>query len=218
MADLEIRDVLQESLFGQLPATLLDELVDSARTIEVPAGKLIYDPQLSVIVEGTMRAFVDDGSGRHLTVSYMRRPQSLGVAIAAGQESPVAFQAITASRVLRLPYAQFHELLQAHPEIGWEVSKELARYLDDILTEIARVAFQPLRARVAYHLLALAECQPGFHRSVHQAELAAAVGSVREVVGRTIASLRDAGVVDVSQAGITVVNFDGLRQVAHQRE
>ena len=97
------------------------------------------------------------------------------------------------------------------------MAEELTRYLDDALAETARVAFQPVRARVAYHLLALAECEPG-RPLVHQAELAAAVGSVREVVSRTIGSLREPGLVDVSQKGITIINSDGLRQVAHQGE
>jgi DNA-binding IscR family transcriptional regulator len=80
------------------------------------------------------------------------------------------------------------------------------------------VAFQPVRARIAHHLLALTERRKSNTQSVHQAELAAAVGSVREVVGRTLGTLREAGLVEVCQAGITAVNEKGLRQVAGQRE
>jgi CRP-like cAMP-binding protein len=180
--------------------------------VALPAGKLIYDPQISIIVEGTLRAFVDDGAGRHLTVSYMRRPQSLGVAIAAGQEYPVAFQAVTASRVVRLRLTQLEELRRQSPQVGWRAAEEVAALLDCALAETARVAFQPIRARVAYHLLALAECEPE-GRPVHQGELAAAVGSVREVVSRTIGSLRVAGLVDVGLTGITIANSDGLREL-----
>jgi CRP/FNR family transcriptional regulator, cyclic AMP receptor protein len=210
--DDDFRAVMAESFLRDLPEREQQALLLSARPVALPAGKLIYDPQISIIVEGTLRAFVDDGAGRHLTVSYMRRPQSLGVAIAAGQEFPVAFQAVTASRVVRLRLTQLEELRHETPQVGWRAAEEVAALLDCALAETVRVAFQPVRARVAYHLLALAECDPD-GRPVHQAELAAAVGSVREVVSRAISSLSAAGLVDVGVKGITITSSDGLRQL-----
>ena len=210
--DVDIRTVMADSFLRDLPEREQQALLLSARPVAVPAGKLIYDPQISIIVEGTLRAFIDDGAGRHLTVSYMRRPQSLGVAIAAGQEFPVAYQAVTASRIVRLRLTQLEDLRLHGPQVGWRAAEEITAFLDGALAETARVAFQPVRSRVAYHLLALAECEHD-GRPVHHAELAAAVGSVREVVSRTIGSLRVAGLVDVGLKGITITNSDGLRQL-----
>jgi CRP-like cAMP-binding protein len=213
----DVRTVMTESFLRDLPERELETLRLSARPMALPAGKLIYDPQISIILEGTLRAFVDDGAGRHLTVSYMRRPQSLGIAIAASQEFPVAFQAVTASRVVRLRLTQIEELRHRSPQVGWRAAEEIAVLLDGALAETARVAFQPVRARAAYHLLALAECEPD-GRLVHQAELAAAVGSVREVVSRAISSLSADGLVNVGMKGITITNSDGLRRLLRRRE
>jgi len=218
MVDLDIPGVFHESFLGALPEPVRCDLAASARILHLPAGKLIYDPQLSIVADGTLRAFVEDGSGRQLTLSYLDRPRAIGVASAAGREYPVAFQAITASTILRLSQIRFDEIRQTHTEVGWAAAEELAHNLDDVLAEIARVAFQPVRARIAHHLLALIERGERDAQSVHQAELAAAVGSVREVVGRAVGTLRDAGLVDVCQAGVTAVNEDGLRQIAGQRE
>ncbi len=210
--DDDVRTVMAESFLRDLPEREQQALRLSARPMAIPAGKLIYDPQISIIVEGTLRAFVDDGAGRHLTVSYMRRPQCMGLGIAFGQEFPVAFQAVTASRVVRLRLTQLEELRHRSPQVGWRAAEEVAALLDCALAETARVAFQPVRARVAYHLLALAECELD-GRLVHQAELAAAVGSVREVVSRAISSLSVAELVDVGVKGITITNSDGLRRM-----
>lgn len=207
-------DALGQSFLGVLPRPVRCELAESVRIVELPTGKLLYEPQLSIIVAGTLRAFVADGIGRHLTVSYLRRPDSIGISAAAGREFPVAFQSVTASTILRFPQARFNEILRAHPEVGWAAAKELAHFLDDVLAEITRVAFQPIRARVAHHLLTLSDAEKCEPHAIHQAELAAAVGSVREVVGRTLGALRDAGLVEVSQLGITAVNEEGLRRVA----
>ena len=217
MADHDVSGALKESLFGSLPEPARRDLARTSRITKVPPGKLVYNPEISIIVDGTLRAFVDDGAGRHLTVSYMHRPRSIGVAGAAGHEFPVAFQSVTSCTMLRISRARFDDIVRTHGQIGWAATQELARLLDDVLAETVRVAFHPVRSRIAHHLLALTNTDEGEHPSVHQAELASAVGSVREVVGRNVGSLRKASLVDVSQAGVAAINHEGLRQVAEFR-
>jgi CRP/FNR family cyclic AMP-dependent transcriptional regulator len=217
MANHDIPTVLQESFLGVLPAPILSDLAARARTVTILDGKLVYNPEISIIVDGALRAFVDDGYGRHLTVSYIQRPQAIGVASAAGREFPIAFGAVGPCTMLRISRAHFDEIRQLHCEVGWAAARELARYIDDLLAEIVRVAFHPVRARIAHHLLAISEVDECEHPSVHQAELAAAVGSVREVIGRNVGSLRQACLVDVTSAGVAARNADGLRDVAELR-
>ena len=97
MTTYDVRTVVQQSFLGVLPDAVQREVVDSGRIVELPAGKLIYDPQLSVVLNGMLRAIVDDGSGRHVTVSYLKSPMAAGIGVAAGLEFPVAFQAVSGS-------------------------------------------------------------------------------------------------------------------------
>jgi CRP/FNR family cyclic AMP-dependent transcriptional regulator len=198
MADLDIAASLADGFFGSLPQPVLSDLRDVARIKELPAGKLVYDPQVSIILKGALRAFVDDGSGRQITVSYRRRPAALGLAAAAGTD--------------------FDKIRRNNPELGWAATQEMAREFENVLDEMTRVAFQPVRARIAHHILAISDCMESDPHAIHQSELAAAVGSVREVVSRTLGTLRDAGLVDVSHAGVIAVDKEGLRRVASQRE
>lgn len=218
MATHNIREMLHQSFLGVLPEPAQSELAESARPVDLPAGKLVYDPQLSIILDGTLRAFIDDGSGRQLTVSYVHRPHAIGIAASAGREFPVAFQAMTRATVLRISQSRFDKIRRNHAEVGWGAAQELAHDLDDVLDEMARVAFQPVRARVAHHILAIDRCDGSQHHAIHQAELAAAVGTVREVVSRTVSTLRKAGLVDVGHTGVTAVDEVGLRRVASQRD
>ena len=218
MTNLNVSATLKQSLFGTLPEKVLRDLVATSRITEVPPNKLVYNPDISIIANGILRAFVDDGAGRHLTISYLHRPQSIGVAIAAGNEFPVAFQAVTSSTMIRISRARFDDILRGHSQIAWAAAEELANYLDNVLAETVRVAFHPVRARIAHHLLALTDMDKSKRVSVHQAELAAAVGSVREVVGRNVGALRDARLVDVSQSGVSAIDQKGLRRVAELRE
>jgi CRP/FNR family transcriptional regulator, cyclic AMP receptor protein len=217
MASHGVADVLRESFLGVLPEPIRADLATTARTVKILDGRIVYNPEISIIVDGTLQAFVDDGYGRHLTVSYIRRPQAIGIASAAGRDFPVAFQAVTSCTMLRISRTHFDEIRKLHCEVGWAATKELAHYIDDLLAEIVRVAFHPVRARIAHHLLALTEYDECEHPSVHQAELAAAVGSVREVVGRNVGSLREAHLVEVTHAGVAARNAEGLRSVAELR-
>lgn len=217
MANHDVSGALRESLFGSLPESVQHDLARSSRVTKVPPRKLVYNPEISIIVDGRLRAYVDDGSGRQLTVSYMRRPQSIGVAGAAGQDFPLAFQSVTACTLLRISRARFDDIARTHDQIGWAAAQEFARFLDDVLDQTVRVAFQTVRARIAHHLLALTDPAGGAHATVHQAELAAAVGSVREVVGRNVGFLREACLVDVTHAGVAAINQEGLLQVAEYR-
>jgi CRP-like cAMP-binding protein len=214
MNRIEVRNVLQESFLGAFPESALRKLENGARVTTLSARQLLYDPEISIIGEGTVSAYVDDGYGRHLTVSYMRRPRAIGVDIAAGRGFPVAFQAVVDTTIIRITRAQFDEVREDNSEVGWAAAQELTHYLDDLLAEIVRVAFRPVRARIAHHLLALTDCE---HQAIHQAELAAAVGSVREVVARNLGPLRKACLVEISQAGVEATDEEGLREVAELR-
>jgi CRP/FNR family cyclic AMP-dependent transcriptional regulator len=218
MADLDIAESLADSFFGSLPQPVLSDLRDVARIKELPAGKLVYDPQISIILKGALRAFVDDGSGRQITVSYRRRPAALGLAAAAGTDFPVAHQALIDTVIFQIPVARFDKIRRNNPELGWAATQEMALELENVLDEMTRVAFQPVRARIAHHILAISDCMESDSHAIHQSELAAAVGSVREVVSRTLGTLRDAGLVDVSHSGVIAVDKEGLRRVASQRE
>jgi len=217
MANHSISGALKESLFGSLPDSVLRELAHTSRIAEVPPGKLVYNPEICIIVDGALRAFVDDGAGRNVTVSYLRRPQAIGIADVAGLGLPVGFQSVAQSTMLRISRSRFDDVVRTHSRIGWAAARELALFLDDVLSETVRVAFHPVRARIAHHLLALTQDENGTRTTVRQSELASAVGTVREVVGRNVGSLRAASLVDVSQAGVAAINQEGLRQVAEWR-
>jgi CRP-like cAMP-binding protein len=78
------------------------------------------------------------------------------------------------------------------------------------------VAFHSVRARTAYHLLALADRLIPEGHPIHQADVAAAVGSVREVVGRILLDFRRSKIIQVADGGIIAVEDVRLREVVSQ--
>ena len=205
---------LATSFLAVLPSEVLARVAAEAVPAGLGAGQLLYEPELSVIVEGRVRAFIADPSGRQLTVGYLSASSAVGLARLAGRRYPTAFQGLAPTRLLRVGDERFTELIRGYPRLGWAAAEEISTHLDGVEAELARVAFKSLRQRLAYHLLALLPANQDDHLPVHQAQLAAAVGSVREVVARSLAPLRQEGLVEVGPAGIVVSDRLALARLA----
>lgn len=210
---------LVDSFLGVLSAQLLDEVSARAMSLGVAAGQYLYEPELSIVETGVVRAYVTDSGGRQLTVSYIRSGGAVGLTHLIGRDYPVGFQAVSACRLRRLDKGQLCDLAGREPRLGWSAAAEVTRRADEMLAEITRVTFGSLSQRTAYHLLALTEgSEPGADRvNVRQADVALAVGVLRESAARTIGRLAANGLVTTGPSGVTVVDEEGLRRIAQAR-
>jgi CRP-like cAMP-binding protein len=214
LADARSAD-LRRSVFSALPEPELRRLAEEVRESRLLAGHLLYDPEVTVIAAGLMRAFIGDDTGRQVTVAYLRAGATLALAHLAGRRCPTAFQAIEDSRLVVVGNDRARRLHEAHPTLGWATIRELSTRLDDLETELAYFAFGSLRQRLAYHLLALTAEQDGTPRPVLLAHLATAVGSSREMVSRTLAPLGADGTLRTDPTGVTVTDRQRLRDHAN---
>jgi CRP-like cAMP-binding protein len=206
--------VLGRSMFGILPGGGLHRISHELTEVTLPAGRLLYDAEVSVVLTGMVRAFIAHGDGRQVTVSYLRRGDTLGLGRLAGRTYPTAFQAIPESRLLHIGDQRYDALRQAHPQLGWTATQELAKRLDELEAELGRAAFSPLRQRLAAHLLALTSVPETATTAVHLAQLSTAVGSAREVVSRTLTPLAREGLISLASNGVLVRDRGQLRRLA----
>lgn len=207
--------VLAASFLRALPADVLGELAARSVAIPVPAGMFVYEPELAVVQQGLLRAFVADSAARQVTVSYIRYPGAIGLAHLAGRGFPVAFQAVTDCQLVQLEAPRLTELVDQYPRIGWSATREVTSRLDELLAETTRIAFGSMRQRLAFHVLNLTcDESGGPSRTVRQRDLALAVGTVGEVIRRTVIQLQAAGLLSATREGVVVVDRAGLRRIA----
>ncbi len=206
--------VLQSSVFGVLPDQAIRHLADTVRESRLLAGHILYDPEVTVVAAGLVRAFIGNGAGRQLTVAYIRPGRSIALAHLAGRHYPTAFQALEDSVLLKIGNPRAAELQRAHPSLGWATAKEFGILLDKLEAELGRLAFGSLRERLAAHLLALTETHASDRYPVHLAQLAAAVASSREVVHRCLRPLAHDGSLAMGADGVVVTNRERLRDYA----
>lgn len=206
---------LRESVFVTVPDSALMDLVEAVTETRLLTGHMLYDPEVSVLASGLVRAFISNPTGRQLTVAYVRPGQTLALAHLAGRRYPTAFQAIYDSQLLVIGDDRAADLQNAHPKLGWAAAREFSLRLDELETELARVAFGSLRQRLAAHLLALTHDYQDAPYPIHLSRLAAAVASSREVVHRNLRSLAAEGGVSVGPDGVTVTDRVRLRDHAN---
>lgn len=210
----ELRAAVGRSVLGGLPPLLLEPLLADAVRSEVPKGRLLDGPPLSLLVTGLVRVALAGSDGRHFAVAYLRHGDLVGLARLTGRRYPLLFETVTGCRMLRLNGTAFDELRRRHGEIGVAVADQLNRHIDDILHETALAAFGHVRQRVLRHLLALAVVHPRTPvtcQITHQ-ELADAVGSARETVARTIGELKAEGLLAGDHRLLVIPDPQRLRQ------
>jgi CRP/FNR family transcriptional regulator len=174
----------------------------------------------AIVVDGLVRVFLSSGDGRQATVRYARAHEALGLPMLVAGPADVGAESVSVTHLAMFPVESLRDEIHASPEFAWVVAEEIAGNLYEVLDEMALHAFGSVREKVARHLLDLARADDDGRLSVSvtQAELADAVGSVREVVARTLGQFRRDGVVATSAHGITLLDAHGLHEASLGRE
>lgn len=184
-----------------------DEMLLDAVESKHPAGAELQlargsgNRLLALIIDGSVRVYATSAQGRQATVRYVSRGDLVGLATmlapaVVGDGDVLAVQAMSACHVLRLSTQRFRQIAERDPDIMWGLLSELACTLISSHHMLAGNVFQPVRSRVARHLLDMAQGHEGeLTVRASPQDIADAIGSVREVVSRAIVRLRNEGVI-----------------------
>ncbi len=211
---------LERGFLSALPRAAAERLLAEAIRINVPAGALIYrdeeSPRLIVVVRGLLRVFLTSLDGRQVTVRYARSGDVAGLVLVIGGPAPMSIQAMTSALVVALRVDTLRSLLATDSGVARACAEELTRQLHHLLDDLSEQTFLPIRHRLVRQLLLLATADPGPDLVVRasQQELADAIGSVREVVTRSLHQLHEEGLVDVARDEILLRDPLALAEIA----
>ena len=204
---------------GEIPPDLRERLLRGASSVTYERGARIGDTAWArpgVVVGGLVRAYVDSEDGREATLKYLRRGDAIGIGESLVEDWPCSFQALEATTILYFDGRQFEAALANDASLARIVAKNLARRLAGSSDTVRQFAFGRVRQRVATHLISLATPDGNGRMTarVTQQELADAVGSVRDVVARSMAELSSAGLVVTSHGKVVITDEDALLDAA----
>jgi CRP/FNR family cyclic AMP-dependent transcriptional regulator len=210
----------RHSHLAELPDEARDAMLAEAVVLTIPAGNPIGDPggceTLALVHSGLTRIVLSAPDGRMATVRYSGAGQVLGLTSAVTGGSAWAGYAITECEITFLNPATLRRLGQADGRVAWALAKQLARVTFEVVDTLGGNVFGTIDQRVARHLLEMAVTRPeGLVVLVDQRELAQSVGSVREVVARSLRALRERGALTrLPKGGLLIAAPDVLREVA----
>lgn len=167
-----------------------------------------------LVVEGLLRVRHATVDGREYVLAHLVPGQCAALAAAVdGGVHPASLQAVLPTTLCALPTTELHDLMSHDTAISLSVARLLAdevRQLDGAAQELA---LHPVRMRLARLLLEQAEGVDG--RQVWtQQSLAESIGTVRDVVGRTLRAFAEEGLVRRERGRLVVVDRQGLEREA----
>lgn len=130
--------------------------------------------------------------------------------------NPATLIALEPSVVWLIPRRAILELVDEHPNLLWPLTQNLARRLLYVVSLVEDLSLLPLEARVAKLLLEHSE-ENVFERRrwATQAELAARLGTVPDVLHRVLRSFTEAGLIAVKRQQIIILDSVGLERKTH---
>ncbi len=218
----------KDLVFKQIPlfATLAPREVAAlaARAVEkryAPGEVLFYEGEPSsgifLLGQGSVKIFKTSATGREVMLAIETAPSSVAeVPIFDGGPYPATVSAL--SEVLAfLVYTQdFQRVCREHPEVALKVLSVVGKRLRHMLRLIERVTFGSVRQRVAAALLEFGQQAGGdrFALPVTHEELAARLGTVREVVSRNLSRFQAEGLLRVERRQLVLLDRAGLEREA----
>jgi CRP/FNR family transcriptional regulator len=211
-------------LFQSLPAEELSALAEHSIERTIRQGEVLFhagDPSdgLYIVLRGAIRALRMNPDGREQTI-HVEGPGGMlaEVAVFDGGPYPATTIAEEDSAVLYLARNNVRRFLLEHPAAALGALSALAKKLRMVAAMVEQLSLMDVGQRLASLLLEEAQKQTphlangsSFSLPLSHGQIAARLGSVREVISRGLQKLTRLGVISVQGHRITVLDVATLR-------
>lgn len=207
---------------GELPAAALGELAAHAAPLERPQGALIFQagepsPGLFIVRSGRVKIVRESPGGREQVLHVVEAGQQFNLVPAFdGGPCPASALALSDVRLLLIQAADLRATARRHPDLALALLAEAGARLRGLVRLVDDLALHTVQSRLARLLLdqAAAAEAGAAPPPLTQAEMAARLGTVREMVGRSLKTFEQLGLISVARGTISLVDRAGLRAQA----
>lgn len=208
------------SLFAGLDDEALQEIMPYVSEQILEPGQevaLANEPCQAVylVVRGVIRARRLSLEGREYVLEYIRSGEPFGIAAALeGGTNLTTGEALTLTTVYVIRCDHFRQIVSEHPAVAAASLAHLASQVRHLSDTVEDLALHTVRARLARFLLARGDNGARAARHWTQEEIAAHIGTVRDVVGRTLRSFARQGLIRRERGRLVVIDRTGLEREA----
>lgn len=206
--------------FSQLSPRELATVADGMVERQIQAGQIGFlegEPcaGLYLVVTGQAKIYRLSPDGREQVLSLLNPGDSCNeVPVVDGGLNPATFVAIDTSKVWIWTGDSMDRLRRVIPDLNEEIIRSLAGRCRELVDKVHNLSFLPVTARLADFLLQQASEDAELDRKQWtQDEMAAHIGTVREMVGRALRNLEKDELVRFNRHRIEIVDREGLESL-----
>lgn len=207
--------------FDSLDEALLAALAQTARRRQYGTGEVIVlegeaQQGLYFLEAGYVKVVKVAPSGREQTLLFLEAGDTFNeIGVFSSRPNPATAVALEPSAVWLIPREHLTRLLREQPAFAQSVVERMAERMLFLVGLVSDLSLRPVGGRLARLLLeAAVDDVVQRPRWFTQAELAARLGTVPDVVQRSLRSLEAEGLIAVDRAQIRLLNRPALEQLA----
>ncbi len=211
-------------LFADLTDTEIKFLAERAVPRHYAPGEVVFSegdpcPGLFVIESGTVRLFKTSAGGREQVLTIEKPGNSIAeLPVFDGGKYPASAAAVEEAQLLFVSKQDFHSLCLVHPKVALKVLRVVGTRLRRLVYIIEELSFTTVRSRLISLLLRqVREQAHGSAANVQitlaasNQELAAQIGTVRELVSRNMSRLQAEGLIRLDGRTVIIPKVSALQ-------
>ncbi|MBU2866873.1 Crp/Fnr family transcriptional regulator [Pacificibacter marinus] len=205
---------------SQLEDSLRNTLVSKSQIVNLPQKTVLFGPgnspeNLLLLLDGVVRVQQITEGGREIVLYRVHAGEScvLTTACLLAYENYAAEGiAETDVKAVAIPRIVFDDLVAGSKSFRNFVFSAYSRRITDLFHVIEEIAFQKVDIRLAHKLVELAG--PDDKLSATHAQLAAELGTAREVISRQLQEFQRRGWVSTARGAVTLTDRSALETLS----
>jgi len=204
LADVPVFRGLSDELLREILALCVEKSFARGETVflegEPPKG-------LFVVWRGALKVYKVGDAGREQILEIEGPGRTVAeLPLFDGLPYPASCAAMEDSIVLILPGESFHRLVGREPALARAVIAGLSQRLRHMVALVEEISLKAVRQRLTGLLLELAGDADSVHLPWNNQEIAARIGTVREIVSRTFSRLVHEGALRIDGRDVTILD------------
>lgn len=197
---------------------VLSALAQSAMwRVYPPNGTVFWEGEvesnLFYLVYGSLKAVKSSPDGREQVLSFIQPGELFNeLGVFAKKPSPATAIALEESGVWLIPRQALEAVVLAHPQVALHIIERMAERIISLVMLASDLSLKSVEARFIHFLLEQANAEGIIERRrwTNQAELAARLGTVPDVLSRVVRELTKAGLIRMDRQQIYLLDPAGL--------
>jgi CRP/FNR family transcriptional regulator len=170
---------------------------------------------LFFVSEGVVKVFKTSADGKEQILRIIRPGESFNdVPVLDGGTSLVSAAALGPVVLYAIKKSDLESVMRERPQVAFNVIRVLSQRVTELISLVEDLSFRHVTGRVAKMLLEYAGDKDGDRPRLTQQEMAAMIGTAREMVGRSLKSLEGDGAIRMERNRIIITDQKALMATA----